>query len=114
MFKSHIKNKKRNYKHKKNIIMVIQIKIDNNRGRFFIEKDGLQIAELDFKVDDNILNAYHTGVRPEFEGQGIAGRLFDKMVEYAREKGYKVNPSCPYIHAKFRRNPGEFGDLWTS
>ncbi|MDD2590807.1 MAG: N-acetyltransferase [Fermentimonas sp.] len=44
----------------------------------------------------------------------MAGRLFDKMVEYAREKGYKVNPSCPYIHAKFRRNPGEFGDLWTS
>lgn len=94
--------------------MEIQIKIDDNRGRFFIEKEGKQVAELDFKVDDNILDAYHTGVRPELEGQGIAGRLFDKMVEYAREKGYKVNPSCPYIHAKFRRDAERFSDLWSS
>ncbi|MDD2300035.1 MAG: GNAT family N-acetyltransferase [Fermentimonas sp.] len=94
--------------------MEIQRKIDNNRGRFFIEKDGRQIAELDFKVEDNILDAYHTGVRPDLEGQGIAGKLFDKMVEYARKNGYKVNPSCPYILAKFRRDPEGFRDLWSS
>lgn len=92
--------------------MEIQLKIDNNRGSFFIEQDGKQIAELDFDVNNNILNAFHTGVRPELEGQGIAGKLFDEMVIYAREKGYKVNPSCPYIHAKFRRNPEGFSDIW--
>ena len=93
--------------------MDIQFKIDErNRGSFFIEKDGRQVAELDFEVKNNVLNAYHTGVRPELEGQGIAGKLFDETVKYARENNYTVIPSCSYILAKFRRNPDGFADIW--
>lgn len=93
--------------------MDIQFKInDSNRGSFFIEQEGRQVAELDFEVKDNLLNAYHTGVRPELEGQGIAGRLFNEMVNYAREKGYQVIPSCSYILAKFRRRPDDYSDIW--
>lgn len=93
--------------------MEIQKKIDGNRGSFFIEQDGRQIAELDFVLrDNNVLDANHTGVRPELEGQGIAGRLFDKMVEYAQENNYKVKPTCPYILAKFKKNPEGFDDIW--
>jgi len=93
--------------------MDIQFRInDKNRGSFFIEKEGRQIAELDFDVKEKILNAYHTGVRPELEGKGIAGRLFKEMVKYARENGYQVIPSCSYILVKFRRDPDEFSDLW--
>ena len=93
--------------------MEIQFRIDDgNRGSFFIDQEGRQVAELDFEVKGNILNAYHTGVRPELEGQGIAGRLFDELVKYARENEYKVIPSCSYILAKFRRRPDDFSDLW--
>lgn len=93
--------------------MDIQFKInDNNRGSFFIEQDGRQVAELEFEVKDNLLNAYHTGVRPELEGQGIAGRLFNEMVNYARENEYQVIPSCSYILAKFRRRPDDYSDIW--
>ena len=91
----------------------IELKIDdNNRGSFFIMKDGKQIAELDFEVKDNVVNAYHTGVRKELEGQGIAAKLFDKLVAYAREKNYKIIPSCSYISVKFRRHPNEFANVW--
>ena len=91
----------------------IEFKIDeNNRGGFFINKDGKQIAELDFDLKDGVLNAYHTGVRKELEGQGIAANLFDKLVEYARENNYKIIPSCSYILVKFRRNPNGFADVW--
>ena len=72
--------------------MDIQLKVNDDQGRFYIEEEGRLIAELDFKVDDGILDAYHTGVRPEFEGQGIASRLFDEMVKYAREHDYTVLP----------------------
>ena len=42
----------------------IEFKInENNRGSFFINKDDKQIAELDFDLKDNVLNAFHTGVR---------------------------------------------------
>lgn len=93
--------------------MDIQFRInDKKQGSFFIEQDGRQVAELNFEVKDNILNAYHTGVRPELEGQGIAGRLFEKMVSYAREEGLKVIPSCSYILAKFRRHPDQYKDIW--
>ena len=91
----------------------IQFKInDNNRGSFFIDKDGKQIAELDFELKDNVLNAFHTGVRKELEGQGIAAKLFDKLVEYALKNNYKIIPSCSYILVKFRRRPDEFADVW--
>lgn len=93
--------------------MDIQFKTNGNgTGSFFIEKEGRQVAELDFEVKNDLLNAYHTGVRPELEGQGIAGKLFDELVKYARENGYKVIPSCSYILAKFRRNPEGFRDIW--
>lgn len=91
--------------------MEIQKRLNDNKGSFFIEENGRQIAELDFVIDGNVLDAIHTGVRPELEGQGIAGRLFDEMVKFAREKGYKVKPSCPYIDVKFKRNPEEFKDV---
>lgn len=93
--------------------MEIQRKINDSKGSFFIEKDGKQLAELDFEIKNNVLNAYHTGVRPELEGQGVASRLFDELVNYARENRYKVIPSCSYIHAKFRRDPDGFADIWS-
>ena len=91
----------------------IEFKLDdNNRGSFFINRDDNQIAELDFDLKDNVLNAFHTGVRKELEGQGIAAKLFDKLVEYARENNYKIIPSCSYILVKFRRRPDDFADVW--
>ena len=93
--------------------MEIQFKIDNyQQGSFFIEESGNQIAELDFAINGDVINAYHTGVRKEYEGQGIAGKLFDKLVSYARENGYKIIPTCSYILVKFRRHPELFEDLW--
>lgn len=92
--------------------MDIQLKTDNNLGSFFIEKEGKQIAELDFEIQGNLLNAYHTGVRPELEGQGIAGKLFDELVKYARENNYMIIPTCSYICVKFRRNPDILADIW--
>ncbi|MDD2244057.1 MAG: GNAT family N-acetyltransferase [Dysgonamonadaceae bacterium] len=92
--------------------MDVQLKLEKKNGRFFIVKDDEQIAELDFDLEENIMDAYHTGVRKEFEGQGIAALLFDEMVKFARDNGYKVIPTCPYILAKFRRHPDSFQDIW--
>ena len=67
--------------------MEIQFKTNgSDKGCFFIEKEGRQVAELLFEIENGLLNAYHTGVRPGTGGQGIAGRLFDEMVKYAGSK----------------------------
>ena len=38
----------------------------------------------------------HTGVRPEYNGRGIAKRLVEKIIEAARERGTKIIPVCSY------------------
>ncbi len=92
---------------------VIQLQTGaNNNGRFFIEENNKRIAELDFEMDGDIINAYHTGVRHEFEGQGIAAQLVDKLVDFAREKHLQVIPTCSYIFAKFSHSPSKYKDVW--
>jgi len=34
------------------------------------------------------------------------------MVTYAREKGLKVIPLCPYVSAQFKRHPDTYADVW--
>ena len=38
----------------------------------------------------------HTGVRPEYNGRGIAKRLVECIIEAARERGVKIIPVCSY------------------
>ena len=38
----------------------------------------------------------HTGVRPEYNGRGIAKRLVESVIEVAREHGTKIIPLCSY------------------
>lgn len=85
---------------------------ESGNGGFFIFSGGRQLAELEFSRSGNVLTAYHTGVRPELEGQGIAGQLFDTFEAYVRKKGYRVRPTCSYIEAKFRRLPAKYADIW--
>lgn len=38
----------------------------------------------------------HTGVRPEYNGRGIAKRLVESIIEAARERGARIIPVCSY------------------
>lgn len=92
----------------------IRLKIEENNGSFYILSDKNEIiASLDFNIDDNIINSYHTGVNKELEGKGIAKQLFNKLIEFARENKYKINPLCSYIEINLRRRPEEFADVYT-
>ena len=49
----------------------------------------------------------HTRVAKEYEGQGLAGKLYRAMVEYARKEKLQVTPTCSYVVHKVNRNPGD-------
>jgi predicted GNAT family acetyltransferase len=92
---------------------LIELKFDSpSQGGFYIFEEGKQLAELEFSINGKSLTAYHTGVRPELEGQGIAGRLFNALVSYARDNEYKIVPTCSYVLAKLSKNHEEFADVW--
>lgn len=38
----------------------------------------------------------HTGVRPAYNGRGIAKRLVECVIAAARERGMKIVPLCSY------------------
>lgn len=78
--------------------MKINHKEEGSRGEFYIEENGSPIAELTYLLsDDNTMVATHTGTHPKMRGQGIAMKLVEASVEYAREKGLKISPMCSYV-----------------
>ena len=91
----------------------IQLKLDKSgKGAFVIEEDGQQIAEMAFGISGTNLTVFHTEVAERLKGQGIAPRLLEKMVEYARHENLKVIALCQYVNAQFKRHPDQYNDIW--
>lgn len=55
------------------------------------------LAEIDFPmIKKGVIEITHTIVSPSLQGQGIARKLVEKVLEIAKEKGYRVTASCSY------------------
>lgn len=91
----------------------IQLKLnDQGRGAFFIEEQGERIAHMEISIAHQNLTVFHTEVSEKLQGQGIAARLLEHMVAYAREHGLHVVPLCPYVYAQFKRHAETYADVW--
>jgi uncharacterized protein len=77
--------------------------------RFETWIDG-QLSKLDYMQEGNSMVITHVGVHPEHRGQGVAGKITEVALEYARKKSFRVIPMCPYVVTFIRRNP-QYEDL---
>ncbi|MYL45745.1 GNAT family N-acetyltransferase [Virgibacillus halodenitrificans] len=86
--------------------------IKQGNHSFFIGEDQDQpLAEISFiPGEGNSIIVDHTVVSAELQGQGIAGKLVDRLVQYAREEGLKINPQCSYAQKKLENTP-EYQDV---
>lgn len=82
------------------------LKVKNNtaENRFEVSIDG-QLAKLDYMMDGDIIVMTHVGVHPDQRGMGIAGKITQVALDYAKENSLRVIPMCSYIAAYIRRNP---------
>ena len=89
----------------------VQLKINDNKGAFYIEVEGKQEAMMTFVFagEDKII-IDHTEVNPGNEGKGFGKKMLLKAVEFAREKGIKIVPLCPFAKSVFDKTP-EFRDV---
>jgi predicted GNAT family acetyltransferase len=91
----------------------VQLKVnDKGRGEFYISNNGEHVAYMEIQINKDNITAYHTEVVKKEEGKGLAKKLLDHMVNYARTNKLKVIPLCPYVYAQFKKNRKEYADLW--
>ena len=89
----------------------VQLIINENKGAFYIEVNEKQEAMMTFVFagEDKII-IDHTEVNSGNEGKGFGKKMVNKAVEFAREKGIKIVPLCPFAKSVFDKTP-EFSDV---
>lgn len=87
----------------------MNIRHDCNHHCFEAIVDGLR-CELDYAIDGSIMRITHTGVPRMLEGRGIAAKLVQTALSWAREQKLKVDPVCSYVSAYMRRH-SDWADL---
>ncbi len=70
---------------------------------FYFEEDGKK-GELKYYLEGKVMDMTHTSVPDAFQGQGYGNWLVETALDYAREKGYKIIPSCPFVEAYISRH----------
>jgi predicted GNAT family acetyltransferase len=78
-------------------------------GRFEIEQNG-QIAYLEYSLVENILELIHTEVPEQLRHLGLASVLAENALQWARERGLKVDIICPTVRRYVEQHP-EYSDL---
>ena len=71
----------------------------------FETRAGNQLSKLDYIQDGRNFVITHVGVHPELRGQGLAGKITQVSLEYAREHDLRVVPMCSYAAAYIRKHP---------
>ena len=79
---------------------------DDGRGAFFVEREGVRLAEMTYsRAGDDLVIIDHTGVPDALRGKGVGQALALHAVEAARTGGWKIIPLCPFFKAQAQRHP---------
>jgi hypothetical protein len=87
--------------------MEITHKNNPENGFFLAEEGGTRMGYLSYEwASDTVFAIMHTVVEEAFQGQGVAKALLNAAVAFARDKGYRIRPVCPYAEKVFLRDSG--------
>ena len=90
--------------------MTLAIHHEPDARRFAADVGGKTAYITYREIDPQLLELDHTYVPQERRGGGIASQLTVRALEYARERGCRVVPSCPFVAAYIERHP-EYREL---
>lgn len=84
---------------------VVQHKQQGGGGEFFIERDGVRVAELTYRrPGSSTILVDHTQVDVGLRGGGVARQLLDAAVAWARQNNLKIDATCSYVVAQLVRD----------
>ena len=82
-----------------------EVKHLKEKQLFYIDIDN-QSAELKYFMDtENVMNIMSTYVPDSLRGKGIAGKLVEECLHYAKENSFRIIPSCSYVHSYIKNHP---------
>lgn len=86
-------------------INLAELEISHNpaENRFETWIEG-RLSKLDYLLNGATIVMTHVGVHPDDRGQGVAAKLTEVALAYAREHSLRVIPMCSYVAAYIRRN----------
>lgn len=91
----------------------MEIKHEDNgtKGAFFIELENARVAEMTYVwADTEKIIIDHTDVGEALKGKGAGKLMLNATVEFARQKGIKIVPLCPFAKSVFEKTP-ELNDV---
>lgn len=78
--------------------------------RYELHHGGELIGRIDYRLDGNVVDMYHTEVDPAHGGQGYGHLIVKFALTDAQDTGMRVRPTCPFI-AKFLDRSETFREL---
>jgi predicted GNAT family acetyltransferase len=82
----------------------------NLPGHRFEAGSEPDMARLDYRIRGNTVHLIHTEVPEHLQSEGLGGRLARTALEWARDAGLKVVPTCPFV-ADYIHKHQEFASL---
>ncbi|MET0342633.1 MAG: GNAT family N-acetyltransferase [Polyangiales bacterium] len=84
----------------------------DGRGAFFLEREGIRLAEMTYsRAGENLVIIDHTFTDEQLRGLGVARKLLDTAVAWARATHTRVRATCPYALAQFQKD-ASIGDVF--
>ena len=80
----------------KGVIKMIDIIFEKDKNRSVAFDNNAIIGECDFVIQKNIWNIVHTVVNSKYQGQGIARKLVNCVIENALKENKEVIADCSY------------------
>jgi predicted GNAT family acetyltransferase len=88
------------------------VTVENNedRSRYEIQVDGRLAGSAWYRRRPDAVEFTHTEIEPEYEGQGLGGKLAAAALDDVRAAGGRVIATCPFIRGYIERHPA-YADL---
>lgn len=75
---------------------MLEIKFEKEKNKSIAYDNNIKIGECVFAEEAEYWNIIHTEVNNLYQGQGIARKLVEKVMENAKKYGKKLIAECVY------------------
>jgi len=76
---------------------------DKTKEQFIIVLDESE-SLVDYSIEGDKMNLYHTYTHPNLRGKGLAAQVVKAALEYAKKNNLKVVPGCSYVQSFISKN----------